>query len=68
MPVTGTLSFHDEIRRLHQPVSVLTAIRSPPTGGADRFAAEFRPEPLDLHAPVFAIRRCPGVARSMQPH
>ena len=61
------LLFHVNMQRPNLPIFVITALPPAAIGGADHFAAEFFPKPLDLDALVMAIRRRLGVTQAMQP-
>ena len=52
------LLFHEKLQRPNLPVFVITALPPSKRGGADHFATEFFPKPLDLESLVRAIRRC----------
>lgn len=51
------LLFHENLQRPDLPIFVITALPPPVVGGADHFATEFFPKPLDPEALVTAIRR-----------
>lgn len=59
------LMFHENIQRPELPIFVITALPLPVTGGADKFAHEFFPKPLDLEALLAAVQRYIGNARSL---
>ena len=61
------LLFHENMQRPNLPIFVITALPPPTVGGADLFAAEFFPKPLDLEALVAAIHRRLDVSPSMHP-
>ena len=50
------LLFHESLQRPHLPIFVITALPRYATAGADKFACEFFPKPLDLDALLAAIR------------
>ena len=52
------LLFHEKLQRPTLPIFVITALPPEIRGGADRFATECFPKPVDLDALVRAIRHC----------
>jgi DNA-binding NtrC family response regulator len=61
------LLFHEKMQRPNLPIFVITALPPAAVEGADHFATEFFPKPLDLDALVTAIHRCLGDVPSMKP-
>ena len=59
------LLFHETIQRPNLPIFVISALPAPDMRGADHFATEFFPKPLNLDALVAAIRHCFFCTRSL---
>lgn len=57
------LLFHENLQRPNLPIFVITALPPSSVGGADRFAHEFFPKPVDLDALLAAVRRYLRAAR-----
>ncbi len=54
--------FYESMNRPDLPIFVISGLPPRETGGADHFAAEFFPKPLDLDALLLAVRRNLGAA------